>query len=167
MFSIMLSHYNKYLEYIQKNNLNDNHNLDPMFVKYQKYKIKYQKLKKHLKNQNGGKSLGFYINVEIIQPKTIWEHPKLDYQTVKSEEVTIETNGDVKYKTKKIFNTNDKTHIISSLLFNYLTGSKIPFSIFIYEDINELQLNLKIVKISIKLDLNILTVLILRIFRVI
>jgi len=163
----MLSHYNKYLEYIQKNNLNDNHNLDPMFVKYQKYKIKYQKLKKHLKNQNGGKSLGFYINVEIIQPKTIWEHPKLDYQTVKSEEVTIETNGDVKYKTKKIFNTNDKTHIISSLLFNYLTGSKIPFSIFIYEDINELQLNLKIVKISIKLDLNILTVLILRIFRVI
>lgn len=138
----MLTHYNKYLEYVQENNLNVNNNLDPTFIKYQKYKSKYQKLKEHLRNQIGGKSLGFYINVELIKPKTLWEQPKLYYQTINSDGVSIESNGDVKYKTKKIFNSNDKIHIISNVFNNSQIDVSIPFSILIYEDKNELQLNL-------------------------
>lgn len=79
----MLPHFNKYLEYNQK------------------YKIKYQKLKTQYKNQVGGKPLGFYINLNLVKPKTIFAHPKLEYQILNTYIVNVESNRDIKYNSKK------------------------------------------------------------------
>ena len=152
----MLSHYSRYLEnklYDQYQNQNKLYKLDKTYIKYLKYKKKYQLLKEKLKNQLGGKKLGFYINVQYTKNYLV---NKVEYKKIEigDKSLNIESNGDVNYldsktgKKIKIYNGDVKAkyHIGSS--YYYLNKAddtkKNYFTIQIYEESNDIILTLSI-----------------------
>jgi hypothetical protein len=103
----------------------DNH----IFVKYQKYKTKYLKLKKLI----GGRDIGYYIypiTESIFDPFPILNKIEKNNPTLKT------IDNFIKYNNKEIFNIENEYHIIESFFTTNL--KKYSFKIHIYQNINNI-----------------------------
>jgi len=126
----MISHYNNYL----KNKKNDN--IDNNYIKYLKYKTKYQLLKEKIYNQNGGDTLGFYIYVK--NGKNFLGYDELIYKKIELHDPLINKELSlIKYDNKTIYDDTNKIHMIKEKYF-FNAPSYIGFNVNIYENTNDL-----------------------------